>query len=258
MTIPVFKKHQYEFTAHIRNPEKNAIPDGIEDRRMGIYRELFYNNVEGFIASGFPVIREIYNDENWHKMVRDFFANHQSHSPYFLEISQEFIEYLQTEREPQPEDPAGLIELAHYEWVEMALHVSDEVINMDDVDANGDLLKQRPVFSPVAWPLVYQFPVHTMGPDKLPQEAPEQATYLVVYRNRNDEVRFLEINPVTARLISLLQENENYSGIDAIEHLVKEMDHPNPDVVKQGGLTALQELQQYGIILGSENDEKNS
>jgi len=94
MTIPAFKKHQYEFTAHIRDPKNNAIPDGIEDRRMGIYRELFYNNVESFIASGFPVIRKIYNDENWHAMVRDFFARHQSKTPYFLEISQEFIDYL--------------------------------------------------------------------------------------------------------------------------------------------------------------------
>ncbi|MFV2004104.1 MAG: DUF2063 domain-containing protein [Gammaproteobacteria bacterium] len=254
MTIPAFKKHQYEFTAHIRNPEKNTMPDGIEDRRMNIYRELLYNNVESFISNGFPVLREIYNDENWNDMVRDFFANHESHSPYFLEISQEFIEYLQNEREPHDEDPAGLIELAHYEWVEMALHVSDETINMENINANGDLLTQHPVFSPVAWPLVYQFPVHKMGPDNLPDEAPEQPTYLVVYRNRNDQVQFLELNPITARLIALLQENESYTGLDAIEHIIKEMNHPNPEIVKQGGLTALQELQQYGIILGTQSN----
>jgi len=93
-----------------------------------------------------------------------------------------------------------------------------------------------------------------MGPDNFPDEAPAQPTYLVVYRNRNDEVRFLEINPVSARLIGLLQENESYSGLDAIEHIIKEMNHPNPDVVEQGGLNALQELQQYGIILGTQCD----
>ena len=254
MTLPSFTKHQYEFTAHIRDPIKNARPDGIEDRRMGIYRELLYNNIEGFIASGFPVIRKIYNDKNWHKMVRDFFANHQSLTPYFLEISQEFIDYLQNERQPQTEDPAGLIELAHYEWVEMALHVSDETATMENINANGDLLRQHPIFSPLAWPLVYQFPVHTMGPGNLPEEAPAQKTYLVVYRNRNDKVRFLEINPVTARLIALLQENESYTGLDAINHISKEMNHPHPHIVKQGGQTALQELQQYGIILGTRND----
>ena len=251
MTSPTFKKHQYEFTAHIRDPKKNSKPDGIEDRRMGIYRELFYNNVEGFISSGFPVIRKIYSDENWHKMIRDFFANHESHTPYFLEISQEFIDYLQNERQAQDEDPAGLVELAHYEWVEMALHVADESINMDNINANGDLITQCPVFSPLAWPLMYEFPVHTMGPDKLPEAAPEQATYLVVYRNRNDQVRFLEINPVTARLIALLQENESLTGAQAIEKISKEMKHPNPDVVHQGGKAALEELQQHGIILGT-------
>jgi len=255
MTLPAFKKHQYEFTAHLRDPKKNTKPEGIEDRRMAIYCELLYNNIESFIASGFPILREIYDDENWHKMVRDFFANHQSQSPYFLEISQEFIDYLQNERQPDDNDPAGLIELAHYEWVELALHVSDESISMDKVDANGDLLTQHPVFSPLAWPLVYQFPVHTMGPDSLPAEAPAQPTYLVVYRNRNDEVNFLEINSVSARLINLLQENETYTGLDAIEHISREMDHPNPEVVQQGGLAALQELQQYGIISGTEKKQ---
>ena len=92
-----------------------------------------------------------------------------------------------------------------------------------------------------------------MGPDNLPEKAPPQPTYLVVYRNRNDEVNFLEINPVTARLIGLLQENKSYTGAEAINHIIEEMNHPNPAVVKQGGLTALQELQQYGIILGTEN-----
>lgn len=251
MSIPAFKKHQYEFTAHIRNPEANKMPEGIEDRRMGIYRELLYNNIEGFIASGFPVLRDIYNDENWHSMVRDFFANHQCQTPYFLEISQEFIEYLQNERQSQAGDPAGLLELAHYEWVELALHVSDEDISMDDIDANGDLLDGCPVLSPLAWPLSYQFPVHKMGPDNLPQQAPEQPTYLVVYRNRNDKVNFLEINPVTARLLNLLQENESYTGLDAIEHISREMSHPDPEVVRQGGKAALEELQGYGIILGT-------
>jgi len=251
MVLPEFKRHQYEFTAHLRNPEKNKKPEGIEDRRMGIYRELLYNNIEGFIASGFPVIRKIYNDENWHNMIRDFFAHHKSHSPYFLEISQEFIDYLKNERTQHDADPAGLLELAHYEWVELALHVSDETIRMDDIDANGDLLTQRPVFSSLAWPLVYRFPVHTMGPDNLPEEAPAQPTYLVVYRNRNDAVHFLETNPVTARLIGLLQEDEAYTGADAIEIIIKEMNHPDPDIVRQGGLNTLQELQQFGIILGT-------
>lgn len=251
MATTAFKKSQYAFTAHLRDPEKNPAPEGIEDRRLGIYRDLLYNNIEGFISGGFPVIRSIYNDTDWHKMIRDFFAHHKSQSPYFLEISQEFLKYLENEREIQPEDPDGLLELAHYEWVELALNVSDESINMNNIDPNGDMLNQHPVLSPVAWPLAYQYPVHRMGPDNLPKQAPEQPTYLVVYRNRNDEVKFMSINPVTARLLNLLQENNDINGQQALKKITEEMNHPNPDVVIQGGLLALQELQQNGIILGT-------
>ena len=53
------KEIQFAFTAHLRDPENNPAPDAIEDRRMGIYRDLFYNNVEGFLSKGFPVIRSI-------------------------------------------------------------------------------------------------------------------------------------------------------------------------------------------------------
>ena len=217
---------------------------------MGIYRDLLYNNVEGFIANGFPVLRSIYSDDNWHKMVRDFFAHHQCTTPYFLEISQEFLDYLQSEREPQAEDPQGLLELAHYEWVELALMVADEEIDLNGIDPNGDLLAGHPVLSPLAWPLAYQYPVQRMGPDYLPAAPPEQPTYLVVYRNRNDEVRFLEINPVTARLINLLQENPEITGELALDQIVREMNHPQPALVIEGGLSALQELQRYGIVLG--------
>lgn len=250
MTEPGFKQHQYDFTAHLRDPEHHPAPQGIEERRIGIYRDLLYNNVEGFIASSFPVLRSIYSDENWQRMVRDFFARHKSSSPYFLEISQEFLDYLQSEHEPQPEDPQGLLELAHYEWVELALMVSDETVDLDMIDPNGDLLSGHPILSPLAWPLAYQYPVHKMGPDYLPDQPPSQPTYLIVYRNRLDEVKFLEINPVTARLINLLQENPEITGELALDQIVREMDHPNRDIVIQGGLSALQELQGYGILLG--------
>jgi uncharacterized protein len=251
VTGPDFKQRQYEFTAHLRDPDNAPAPAGVEERRMKIYRELLYNNVEGFLGNGFPVIRSIYSDTNWHSMVRDFFARHKSRSPYFLEIAQEFLDYLQHEREPHAEDPPGLLELAHYEWVELALSVADESINMSHIDPNGDLLEGHPVLSDLAWPLVYSYPVHEMGPNYLPETAPAQPTYLVVYRNRNDEIKFMALNTVTARLLDLLLQDETISGRTAIEQIITEMQHSNPEIVLQGGSEALAELQAYGIILGT-------
>ena len=86
---------QRAFAAHIREPDLHAAPAGIEDRRMKIYRELFYNNIEGFISSAFPVLRKLYSDTDWHAMVRDFVHRHQSQTPYFLVISEEVLAYLE-------------------------------------------------------------------------------------------------------------------------------------------------------------------
>ena len=98
-----FKKIQYEFTAHLRDPDHASAPADIEDRRMEIYRGLFYRNIQNFVANAFPVLRTLYKDEDWHRMIRDFFANHQSTTPYFKDISKEFLTYLENERQAQHE-----------------------------------------------------------------------------------------------------------------------------------------------------------
>lgn len=246
-----FITKQFEFTAHIRDPDNNAIPDGIESRRMKIYSELFYNNIEGFVSSTFPVLKSIYEHDHWHKMVRDFFIKHRCQSPYFLEISQEFLAYLQNERQPQTEDPVFLLELAHYEWVELALLISDESIDIKGINPNGDLLASHPVISPLAWSLAYQFPVHKIDPDFLPEAIPEASSYLVVYRDRNDNIEFMELNPVTARLIQLLNENTELTGLQAIEQIAEELQSNDIEMIIENGHAALQELQQHGILLGT-------
>ena len=41
-----FQETQYQFAAYIRDPEHQPIPDQLESRRMAIYRDLFFNNIE--------------------------------------------------------------------------------------------------------------------------------------------------------------------------------------------------------------------
>ena len=248
---PEFIKTQMHFARHIRNPEKTAAPSSIEDRRMAIYRDLFYNNIESFLSSGFPVIRSIYSDKNWHKMVRDFFIKHRCQTPYFLKISEEFLEYLNNERQAQVEDPAGLTELAHYEWVELALSISTQEADLKNINTNGDLLLQHPVISPLAWSLAYQFPVHHMSADFLPDTAPDQATYLIIYRDRADEIHFMEINAITAHLLQSIKDSPTASGKDILEQIAHQLHSPDPNTIVQAGLSSLRELQSRGIILGT-------
>ena len=251
-TLPQLQQLQMEFAGHLRDPANVRSPQGIEQRRMQIYRDLFYNNVEGFISGGYPVLRSITDDEKWHRMIRDFFSRYRCQTPYFLEIAQEFLGYLQTCREPENDDWPFMLELAHYEWVEMAADTAEGEYPETGFNANGNLLLARPYLSPHAYVVSYHFPVHKIGPDYLPDQPPQNPTVLIVYRDRHLAVRFMEINGVTARLLVLLQENAEYTGRDAIEQVTKELQHPQPEVVLDGGREALQQLFESGIVLGTQ------
>lgn len=246
-----FRRMQYEFAAHIRNPEHEPAPSGIEDRRLSIYRELFFSNVSKLLAGTFPVLHQILGDERWQRLARDFYAHHGSHTPYFLEIPREFLEYLENEREGRADDPPFMLELAHYEWVELALSVADEEANLEGIDRDGDLLAERPVVSPLAWSLAYRFPVHRLSPTFQPSEPSEQPTFVVVYRNLGDEVGFIEINAVTARLIELLEDDGDQTGGQVLERIAAELNHPHPETVISGGQQILEDLRQKDIILGT-------
>ncbi|MDH3948470.1 MAG: putative DNA-binding domain-containing protein [Gammaproteobacteria bacterium] len=247
-----FMQSQYAFAAHIRDPQQHPCPQDIEDRRMNIYRELFYNNVEGFMASSFPVLRKIMDDEQWHALIRDYFSNHKAKTPLFPEMPREFLQYLQEEREPQDNDPAFLLELAHYEWVELALSLADEENSSKDINSDGDLLQEHPVLSSLAWPLQYRYPVHQIGPDYQPEKPLDVPTFIVVYRNTDDNVGFLEINPVTAHLLQLLSGDNNQSGRALLEQIAIEINHADHETVIQGGLSILQDLRARNIILGTQ------
>ena len=84
---PDFTRLQYEFTAHIRDPEHKPAPAGIEDRRMRIYRELFYNNVEGFLSNAFPVIRELLNENEYDIFICDIHMGRERGTDLLSEFS---------------------------------------------------------------------------------------------------------------------------------------------------------------------------
>jgi len=179
MSALSLRDSQLQMARFLRNPDTEPAPDGIESRRLKIYQDLIYNNIEGFISGGFPVLRSLYSDISWHELVRLFIDGHRCHTPYFLEISQEFINFLMADFTPRECDPPFMAELAHYEWVELALDVSQEEIQCDSVDPDSDPLEGVPVLSPLAWILSYQYPVHEIGMDNQPEEAGEPV-YLAV------------------------------------------------------------------------------
>ncbi len=253
---PDFVQLQYAFAAHIRDPERSLCPADIEARRMKIYSELFYNNIEGFMANTYPVLRSILPDQRWHAMIRDYYARHQSHTPLFPEMPREFLKYLEHECAAEPDDPPFMLELAHYEWVELALSILDEKIDDKTFEIpakNDDLLTGVPVASPLAWVLGYHFPVHKISVDFQPQTPGDQITYLIVYRDAGDEVHFIEANPVTARLLQLIINNtgpDRRNGKALLEQIAVELNYVQRDAVVEGGHAILHDFMARTILLG--------
>ncbi|MBM4208406.1 MAG: DUF2063 domain-containing protein [Gammaproteobacteria bacterium] len=241
-----FRAKQDEFTRYIRDPDNQPLPADVKPERMAMYRELIYNNLESFLAGNFPVIRQILSDDQWHVLVQDFILKHQARTPYFAEIAEEFLNYLENERN-NPDDFPFLLELAHYEWVELALSVAV-------ADANASAEKPEITdasligLSPVAWLLLYSYPVHLISPDYLPAEPPQQPATLVAYRDDNDAVKFMEINAFTYRLLEIIQEQGNANALTCVQQIAQEANHPNPETIIANGLKTLQQLADKGIV----------
>lgn len=246
---PRFTAVQQAFTRHIRDPENASAPADVEARRMAIYCDLFYNNVENFIASSYPVLRKITPDERWHAMVRDYFRRHKARTPLFHKMPREFLHYLEKERVVAG-DPPFLMELAHYEWMELAMSFDPREINWQGIDPDGDLLEGVPALSPLASLLRYRYPVHTISPDHQPVEPPEQPTWIAIYRDRHHKVGFIELNAVSARLLELIQADTGASGCRLLEQIAAELAHPDPDKVITGGLEIMQNLHNKDILPG--------
>ena len=165
-------REQFDAMArHVRDPAAHAGPPGIEARRLKIYSDLVYNNLDTLLAGGFPVIRKTLGDVAWQALVRGFLARHHSHTPLFTELGRELVAFLESDAGSDPRRP-WLAELAHYEWAELGLQLSDVAIPPHDPD--GDLLDGVPLLSPLAWPLAYRWPVDRIGPDHQPGAPPPE------------------------------------------------------------------------------------
>ena len=206
---------QYAFASWIRTPDPEKTPQNIERRRMNIYRELFYNNVAIFVENTFPVAKKVLGQEKWQPLVQTFFAEHLATSPYFREIPLEFMTWLEGALAENPELPPWLMELLHYEWLELEISTRD-----GEWPESFGKIKPTPdaqiCLSPFFEVVAYQFPVHKIAPNYQPATPPEVPTFLAVYRLQNHKVRFSEVTPHTALFLQALTDTPEYTPNQAL------------------------------------------
>jgi uncharacterized protein len=251
------RAQQFALARHLRDPAAAAAPAGVEDRRLAVYRELLYNNLQSLLAGNFPVIRRTLGAQAWHARVRDFQARHRARTPLFTEIGREFIAFLEARAARGADDPPWLAELAHYEWVELAVQISDAPAPPVDALAGAPaaaaaaLLDGVPVPCPQAWPLAYRWPVHRIGPQYQPAEPPDAPTLLLVRRDAAGEVRFAQLSPLAFRLLELLRDGAALSGRERLLALAAEAGVRDHDAFLAEGAAMLARMHAEGTLLGT-------
>lgn len=232
--------------AHVRDPDAHPGPPGIEARRLKIYSDLVYNNLDSLLAGNFPVIRKTVGDADWQTLVRGFLSRHHSRTPLFTELGREFIAFLESDAGIDPGRP-WLAELAHYEWVELGLQLSEA--GLPPHDTNGDLLDGVPLLSPLAWPLAYRWPVHRIGPTHQPVEPESDPTLVLLRREPDGRVHFSLLSPLLFRLLELVGAGTGERGRTLLERLAVEAGQSDADAfIGQAGPMLLR-LRDEGVLL---------
>ncbi len=193
-----FQRYQLAFIQHLRQPKLSPIPAKVSAKGMAIYTEIVFNNLLDSVSACFPIAQRVLDKRVWQKLVRDFFIHHQAQTPIFREIPQEFLKYLKV-MPATNHLPIFLNQLAHYEWIELALSTSDAEIDSAAINLDGNLLECQPKLAAACALLQYDYPVHKISQKFKPSKL--EATYLLVFRDAMDKVQFIELNTVTFRLL---------------------------------------------------------
>ncbi len=253
--LPSFQRYQLAFTAHIRDPLHQPRPQGIVASGMDVYKEIVFNNLFASVSACFPVAQKVLGKRAWLKLTQAFLREHAATTPIFRQIPEEFLSFLTTVNAETQPLPPYLLSLCHYEWIELlvASMATPEFAN-EKINPTGNLLTEHPIFTPAMQLLHYDYAVHKISPRSKPKQI--QSTQLLVYRNTEDHVKFLELNPVTFRLLSLLQQNTN-TGKQALILLANELGEADSDRIIQFGLRTMEELRSQGVIIGTFKAQKN-
>ena len=238
------REFQLAFGRRIRAGARAPVPAGVPRQRMAVYEELLFNNLRSFLDRCFPVGRDCLGEVRWTRLCRAFYRDWPCATSWFREIPREFVTYLEAGSGQRL--PRWFVELARYEWAELAVDVMDTVPPAGLAD--GDLMAGCPVVNPALLSLAFQWPVHRIGPTFRPRRpAP---VHLLVFRDAADEVCFVETSTATARLLALLADGR-VSGGDALARLAAELGRAPDAAFMDFGRHSLADLRRLGVLLGT-------
>lgn len=224
-----FKALQQQFAGWVRDPEQ-TLPEGIDARRMAVYRRLVHNNIYSFLSSGFPVLKKLLGAKRWQQLIDAFIAKHAAQSPYFSDMGREFVDFLSvfciSEQARAIDLPAYTFELASYERLEVDVQFAMQNEHYQQV--SGD--QAEALLETAYWHLndsvqlaQFQHPVAWLGVDGEGEpftvaEVNSNGYLLLLYRPpQAAAVEFLQLQPLTALLLDCWQQQPQAQPLSVIQ-----------------------------------------
>ncbi len=237
-----FQHHQAAFNAYLRNPAQQKKPHGIAAKRIGIYREIVFNNFAASVSACFPVLLSILGKRRFGQLLRLCFASHHFDNPLFSAIPKAFADFLQGLELAKHGLPPYTAQLAHYEWVE--LHISRLAVEAAPTNSTLHTIKHASDLAdtmlhlPAAHMLVaYDFPVHQVS--RKHAAMANSPTYLLVFRTPDFRIEFIQLNAISYALLQRIHSEP----LSVITHLTQIARTMLPDLPRQNvyelGLQAL-------------------
>ncbi len=260
-SLPEFQQYQHQFVDYLRHPlENEAIPESLPQSSR-IYAKLLYSKIEGSLDNCFPISCKLLGTKCWAQLIQSFIKNHRCKSPLYREIPDEFIAYLMNEQtQTTIVVPEFIVELAHYEWMELVLETEKATLTQPCFPINENILNVIPAFNPVFHLLHYHYPVQNITAsdpywtswESRTEPYSQETIILAVLRDSEDNVQFIEMNTVTARLIELTRQGfSTYK--QALLELAAEMHYVDHETILPFGTAIFKQLEQQNIIIGSQN-----
>ena len=240
---------QRAFAAYLRDPDSRPPPPAQEPRRLAIYRNAVFANIETSMADNYPRIKAVFDEPAWTAMVRDYLILHSSGANAFVDLPREFLHYLEQERDV-PADPPFVGELAHFDYLETLVGADERCIDVDGIDAAGDVLAGVPAVNPIVRIVSYRFPVHAIDADYQPQTPPDAPTHIAAFRDRHNRYGFLDLNQASLLLLQHLIAADGETGADILHRLSADMGYSDGELLLAPGRKMFERLRARDVILG--------
>ena len=170
--------------------------------RLGIYRRLVRNNLEGVTRKLLPRTRARFENA-FDETFASFLEEVGPRTHYLRDVPSEFLAWVIPRWASRADVPSYAGDLATHELVEFAVSIAPKP---RELEALGEITVERTLVFVDALRLVrYAHAVHTLPIEVDDRTVPEgDSVALLVYRDDTDTARFLALTPLAANLTGRL------------------------------------------------------